>query len=246
MKDKKEETIKYYYTFKFPDGKQYTFTIYLTPDRMGLIRPEGAEMPGWARLNNFKCENCTFDEAEKEYCPVALNLVDIIHAFKDVISTEVVDVIVRSPEREIYNNVPIQKAISSLMGMCMAISGCPILSKFAPMAKFHLPFATVEETMYRTISNYLLAQYFVMEEGGTPDWKLQGLKTFYNEVETVNRSLCDRVRSASLHDANVNAVVFLDNFAKNITFLIDHVLNNIRPIFKAYIDEVKRARKPKD
>ena len=37
----------------------------------------------------------------------------------------------------------------------MALSGCPVLEQLKPMARFHLPFASVEETIYRAASMYL-------------------------------------------------------------------------------------------
>lgn len=237
----KNKTVKYFYRFKFSDGRKITVTIHLQSDRMKLVKPViiDSEKPKWTKLGYYQCSNCTLDETEYAYCPAAENLVTIIDVFKDVPSTEIVEAAVQTPEREMRSKLQIQGAISSLMGIYMAISDCPVLRKFAPMAKFHLPFATLEETMYRTISNYLLAQYFIYMEEGKPDWKLDGLRKFYDEVEMVNVGLCNRIRSISPKDANINAVVVLDNFAKNITYLIDNVLESIKPMFKDYIDEAK-------
>ncbi|MFC2061844.1 DUF6901 family protein [Elusimicrobiota bacterium] len=237
-----EKIVRYYYNFKFKDGSVHNSVLHLSSNRIKLVKDgteEEMKKPDWARLKYFQCENCILDEEVHKYCPVTVNLIDVIDTFKDVESTEIVEVTVKTPEREFYSKVAVQKAISSLMGIYMGISDCPILGKFAPMARFHLPFSTVEETMYRTISNYLLAQYYIDEEGLKPDWKLDGLKKFYDEVAKVNTALCERVRSVSARDANVNAVIFLDNFAKNITFLIDVVLKKIKPIFQKYIDDAR-------
>jgi len=49
----------------------------------------------------------------------------------------------------------------------------PIFEKLKPMVRFHLPFASIEETKYRAISMYLLAQYFLYQQGSQPDWDLK-------------------------------------------------------------------------
>ena len=55
--------------------------------------------------------------------------------------------------------------VFSLIGIYMVTSGCPIMDKLRPMARFHLPFASTEETIYRAISTYLLGQYFLEQKG---------------------------------------------------------------------------------
>ncbi|HLD28985.1 MAG TPA: hypothetical protein VJC03_01495, partial [bacterium] len=160
---------------------------------------------------------------------------EIIDTFKNTVSYEETEVDVKTREREIKGKLPVQKALSSLLGIYMPTSGCPILAKLSPMARFHLPFATVEETVFRSVSTYLLGQYFVMKEGGKPDLELKELKRIYEEIEKVNRSICQRLRNISEKDAHLNAVVILDNFAINLNFLFDKSLEQLRPIFEVYL-----------
>ena len=51
-------------------------------------------------------------------------------------------------------------AIRSLIGLIMALSGCPHMEFFKPLARFHLPWASLEETTLRSASIYLLMQFF--------------------------------------------------------------------------------------
>lgn len=237
-----DEFVEYIYRFDFDDGRTYTFNLNLSSDRLRIIKDSNSSKrnkPDWTRLDFHKCPNCTLSRDEHDFCPVAEGLTEIVDAFKQVLSYEVVNVTVFTPEREIKKRLPTQLALGSFIGVYDALTGCPILGKLAPMAKFHLPFATVEETSYRMVSNYLLAQYFVKQEGGEPDWDLEELKKFYKEVEKVNSSLCERIRSASQKDANVNAVIFLDSFAKNIAYLSDKAIDRLKPVFKEYIKELK-------
>ena len=64
----------------------------------------------------------------------------------------------------------------------MATGGCPALAKLRPMARFHLPFATREETLFRSASAYLLGQYFLKERGEPHELGLEGLGALYEEI----------------------------------------------------------------
>jgi len=84
------------------------------------------------------------------------------------------------------------------------------------MARFHLPFADVDETLYRATSMYLLAQYFRQQEGKAGDFELEGLKHIYDNIQLVNAAVADRLRAATKTDATVNAIIILDTFAQAI------------------------------
>ena len=100
--------------------------------------------------------------------------------FGDRISYDVVDVTVESRERlYVKEQISIEHAVSSLLGIIMATSGCKDLDMLKPMVKFPLPFASIEETIYRAASMYLLAQYFRHKRGLVPDWDMAGLSSVY-------------------------------------------------------------------
>jgi hypothetical protein len=85
------------------------------------------------------------------------------------------------------------------------------------MAYFHLSFSSVEETVVRAISLYLLKQYFIWKSGGEPDWNLKKLEQQYQNVRQVNQGILRRIRSLSKKgDADLNALVILDDFALNL------------------------------
>ena len=48
--------------------------------------------------------------------------------------------------------------MSSVLGLIMATAGCPWTDRFRPMARFHLPFASEAETVYRSVCMFLLAR----------------------------------------------------------------------------------------
>jgi hypothetical protein len=103
------------------------------------------------------------------------------------------------------------------------------------MARFHLPLASREETVYRATSMYLLAQYFAYRDGRVPDLDLNGLAEIYRNLQIVNKAMAERLRSASEQDAAVNAIVILDVLAKALPDAILDSLTEVRHLFSSYL-----------
>ena len=119
----------------------------------------------------------------------------------------------------------------------MVTSGCPVLDKLRPLVRTHLPFATLEETTYRVISMYLLAQYFLHQGGREPDWTLKGLPKIYEEIQTVNRCFNERISSVQIGDAASNALATLSCKADYTNILLSQPeLNQIKKLFSAYLE----------
>ena len=192
--------------------------------------------PAWARLGNKQCPQCPFREPQQPFCPVARNLAGIIEDFKDDISYEEADIVVTTEAREFHKRAPLQNSISGLIGLVMATSGCPVLDKLRPMAYLHLPFPSGRETMYRAISMYLTAQYFISRKGGTPDWDMAGLVKIYESISGVNVSFTDRLRTMKIADASLNAITSLDCFAAMTSGSItSQSLEDVELVFEAYL-----------
>lgn len=134
---------------------------------------------------------------------------DVIEFFKDFKSYDRVAVTVESEARTYGHKGSVQTAISSLLGLYMVTSGCPILDKLRPMVDTHLPFMTRRETIYRVVTMYLLAQHFRNKQGRPADWELKGLAQHLEQIRTVNVAFCKRLNSIPIKDASVNAVVIL-------------------------------------
>jgi hypothetical protein len=120
------------------------------------------------------------------------------------------------------------------MGIIMVSGGCPVMDPLRPLVRFHLPFASMEETEFRIVSMYLIAQYFREKKGEKPDWSLDGLKEIYNKVGEVNISFADRLRAATKKDASVNALIILDCFAKGVPFAVRTTLSDYEKYFEFY------------
>jgi hypothetical protein len=150
-------------------------------------------------------------------------------------SFETIDVKVISSERQVLLKTSAQEGISSLMGLLIAGSSCPLTHFFKPMARFHLPFANKDETMWRAAATFLLTRYFT-RKGLQPKYMtLKGLIKIYDDIAILNDNVVERLRAATSQDSAVNALVHLDVYAKFLTPPLEDTLNQIKPIFKPFL-----------
>ncbi|MBN2406951.1 MAG: hypothetical protein JXJ19_04585 [Elusimicrobia bacterium] len=232
------EDIRIRYRFKLNSGEDKEFLVRLDGETLDLINEKKDSYPEWTRLEKFRCPNCTLDEKENEYCPVVINLFDIIDFFKDSVSYEEIDLTIDTEERTYSRHTSLQTGLNSLVGIYMVTSSCPIMEYLKPIVRFHLPFGTIEESSFRMISMYLLAQYFVMKKGGQADWDLKNLVNIYEDIRIVNRNFCEKLTQIKVQDATLNALVSLDCFAFSISYFIDKDrLEKLESLFAAYLDK---------
>jgi Domain of unknown function (DUF6901) len=230
------EYIDFVYKFAFEDGKEKNFTARINNSTLSLETEVKRTPPSWTKLKEFKCPHCPLPESEHEYCPVAVNLADVIDFFKDFFSYENVSLAIDTDARQYKKETSLQNGLSGLIGILMVTSGCPIMGKLRPMVRHHLPFASLEETQYRVLSMYLLAQYLKWKKGIEPDWEMKDLKTMYDDIRILNQNVCKKIRNLEHKDANINSVIILDNFANYINFNLDEdVLGDLEVIFRDYL-----------
>jgi len=227
---------EYTYHFNLKNGLNKSFNVVIDDDSLEILNINATEKPVWAELENFKCPHCPLNINENKYCPAALSLNHILDEFSDIPSYELAEVTVESKHRKYQKDSTAQGGLSSLMGLLMVTSGCPILGKLKPMIKNHLPFASIDETEYRVFSTYLLAQFIKMKKGETPDWEMKGLRKIYEDINILNKSVAGKILGLEKLDANVNAVVILNNFADSVTMsLEDEDFWQVEPYFKEFL-----------
>jgi len=238
-------TIKYYFTL--PEGVREVFNLQIDAQEVELVGGMPDVLPSWAKLDFHQCPNCPLTPDTYSHCPLAAHLVDIVRRFEGLVSYSEIQVDVMTAERFITQETTVQRGMSSLMGLVMATSGCPHMAFFKPMARFHLPFASAEETVYRATSMYLLAQYFLHKEGHQADLDLTGLREIYNNIEIVNVAVAKRLRTATEADSAINAIILLDIYTKAIPVVIEESLEEIRYLFAPFFREAEKgpSKKPK-
>jgi len=224
------------YHFRRTDNSRQDFIFELAAASLELISNIPDQPPAWAELDFHQCANCPLDILRHPYCPLAVHLVNIVHRFENLISFEEIRVDVITAERCISQITTAQIGISSMLGLVIAASGCPHAAFFRPMARFHLPLASKEETIFRATSMYLLAQYFLKKAGRIADFELEGLTRIYNNMQIINIAIVERLRAATKSDSSINAIVILDNFAKSLPYAIEKSLEDIRYLFSPFFN----------
>lgn len=225
------------YVMEFANAPTVRLTVDL--ERRSASSRRSEQRPEWTRLEFRKCTNCPLKPPEHPCCPVAADIEPALDAFRSVISHARARVTVLTPARTYFKDTDVQEALRSYLGLVMSTSECPYFSKLRGMAHLHLPFATVNETVFRTVGAYLIQQYYVQNNGGSPDWRLEGLKLFFSELQEVNRCFKARVDAASDQDANMNAAASLVYLAMSVSFSLEENLLELEPFLTSIGIDVK-------
>jgi hypothetical protein len=225
------------YKFIFADNKCEDYQVELDEKNLQLKQHSIKRLPDWTRLEYNQCDHCPLDSKVVSICPVAANLEPLVELCGNMSSYDKLDVEIETSERTyLVTNTTNQRAFSSLLGLVIATSPCPHTTFFRSMARFHLPLANEQETLYRATSSYLLMQYFIKKSGNKADFDLQGLNKIYKNMQVINANMATRLRTASSNDAAVNAIILLDLFAKDIPYCIDDALDELHYLFSSNID----------
>ena len=223
------------YRFLMPDDSREDFKLELNAFDLELEGNIPEQLPAWTKLDSHQCPNCPLDLVVHSYCPLAANIAGIVRRFEGLTSYDKIRVDVITDERHITQQTTVQKGISSMMGLVIATCGCPHTAFFKPMARFHLPLASKEETIFRATSMYLLAQYYVKKDCQIADFELEGLADIYHNIQIVNVAIAQRLRAATMTDSSLNALVLLDSYAQVLPFAIEESLEEIRHLFSPFL-----------
>jgi len=221
------------YTFQNQDGGKFVYSILLDEKTGSFVSGEQIIPSKWTVLDNCQCKVCPLIRERDHYCPIAVNIHGLVDYFKDFYSIDEMHITVTTRERSYFKVAPAQRGLASILGLIMATSGCPIMNFLKPMAKFHLPFSTTEETIIRSTSMYMLAQYFVSKKGGKPDISLDKLNRAYADVRQVNEDMCKRIATVVKNkDATNNAIIILHTFSQLLVVEIEDKLDSLQCLFE--------------
>lgn len=230
------------YQYRFPEGEEKECLVRLDGGTL-ILAPPPEEPPPWALLECHRCPECRLDP-ERAYCPVAANLTAIVTEFGGRSSCDEVEVTVTTEQRVCSKNTHLWEGLSSLIGIIMACSGCPGLDPLRPLVRFHLPFASVEETAFRTLSLALLGSLLRKRNGRADDDPLEAVSGLYASVAGINQSFANRLRAAAERDAHVNALINLDVYAQLVPLTMEEFLDAITPSFGAWLREPENEDAP--
>jgi hypothetical protein len=233
------EPLRIRYRFDLPDGSQKALEFSFDPTTFSLRNPPPADPPFWTELKFNRCANCPLNEQDHPHCPAALQMAAALEPLKALVSFDTVGVTVLQFERTVYAETTVQQAMSSVFGLIMATSGCPWTDRLRPMARFHVPFAGETETLYRSVSMYLLAQEFAPVETragarGADGGGFAALEDLYRNLHVVNRDMSRRLGAAATTDPARNALALLDSFTLLLPAALERSLDELQPLFTGW------------
>jgi hypothetical protein len=226
-----KETLRIRYGFDLPDGSKKHVDLCFDAKNFRLTNEVPAKPPFWTELKFSQCANCPLSGDEHEHCPSALHMAPAVESLKELVSFDTVGVTVTQAERTVHVETSAQQALSSVLGLIMATSGCPWTDRLRPMARFHLPFASEAETVYRSVCMFLLARELAnaAESSGFAE-----LKDLYESLHVVNRDMSRRLGAATRTDPARNAMALLDSYTTLLPAALESSLLELKPLFDAW------------
>ena len=251
------------YRFDLPDGSQKTLDFLFDAATFRLSNPPPADPPFWTELKFNQCANCPLSTERHAHCPAAVQMAAALEPLNALVSFDTVGVTVVQPERTVHAETTAQQAMSSVLGLIMATAGCPWTDRLRPMARFHLPFANEAETLYRSVSMFLLSLELA-GRGPAPaaarharrrgracrapqtaaaadaacaapaPRTFAALEELYKNLHLVNRDMSRRLGAATNTDPARNAIALLDTYTTLLPAALDRSLDELRPLFDAW------------
>lgn len=194
-----------------------------------------ADPSEWTKLDFHQCNHCPLSCDRVLHCPLATALEAPVRVLGDHLSHTEVDVQVLFRGREIRQRTTLQRAAGSMLGAIGATSGCPHTNFLRAMAWFHQPFSNTEETLFRSLGTYLLAQHLRAAHGLDGDWSLDGLREAYGKLRQVNRGIAERLRHAAHEDSSVNGLILLDLLASSALNALQEYEGELDKYFTDYL-----------
>jgi len=227
-----EKEYWFHYHIKLEDGQHTHFRIALDPETLTMIPVSSGPYPAWTALSHHQCQCCPLSVQTHDVCPIAVNITDLVDRFKDILSHKNCLVVCKTMDRTYSKHTSAMEALTSVFGIIMATSNCPVMNFLKPMARFHLPFSSVEETTARSTSLFLLGQYFEYKKGRVKSFDFDRLEKSYAKVQLVNEGLLSRIRSLGNKDADKNAIITLHSLSQFLSIEMDFSLNTIAHFFE--------------
>ena len=233
----KRNPYRFHYHFQFPDNSTKEYLIALDPNSLSLLRDDMDREPApWTRLVFEQCKCCPLTPDIHPWCPIALNIMELVHSFKDLFSYHDCSVTCEAAERSYTKRTSVMEGLSAIFGVIMATSDCPVMEFLKPMARFHLPLASSDETLYRIVSMYALSGFLRMRRGQRIDSSFDELFHRFQSMRVVNRAMAERLKVADEEGSTVNGIILLDYTAQLLPVSLNEEIDQLERLFHGYLE----------
>lgn len=223
------------YRIKLSQKTTEVFDFELDDKTGDLVVQPPVNPPAWTALEYQQCSHCPLKKEQHPHCPIALQLNTFLERFHHTSSIDEVEMEVITEERRVLQTVPLQRAIASMLGLVAPTCGCPKAAYMKPMARFHLPLSTEEETLFRVTGMFLLAHHLMEKNSRIKSAaNFSGLKAIYEELHILNRAMASRLRGTTVSDSAKNAIALLDMYTNLMPMMIEDNLPALSDLFSTY------------
>ena len=228
------EPLRVRYCFDLPNGSQETIDLKFDVSDFRLLNTPPTEPPFWTELRFNQCANCPLNSEQHPHCPAALHMAPAVELLSALVSFDTVGVTVIQTECTLQTETTAQQAMSSVLGLIMATAGCPWIDRLRPLARFHQPFASDVETVYRSICMFLLARELLGGNNQDDASGFAALAQLADNLHVVNRDMSRRLGAAAKTDPARNAMALLDSCTTLLSAALDNSLSDLQPLFAAW------------
>lgn len=179
---------------------------------------ENSDYPLWTELAYHQCSHCPYTKQERKYCMPALDLVPVVEYFSRNFSYEKAKFIIQINKNSFeFNNITVEEICdlqTALRHVFLAIifsSDCKI---FTVIKNYILNYGFIpagEHTPIRILSILLVEKFLQVYCKKQPEFKsgdiIEKIRELGKNVYTGLMGLFERVKHASIAEANINAMV---------------------------------------
>ena len=194
----------------------------------------------WSELSFHQCSHCPL--TNEQICPVAAQLShlnSIYQRFKSFDTIEVTlseDTLTVDKQKNVLTTqVTAQQLLTSMAGLLIAgTQRCQHTQFLFPMARFHHPFSSMEESVYRALAN--LALIYQFEKISVSFAEFVNYK--YKQLSIINRQQIKRMQAQPDGcEALVNGIMNLEMFIQGVLFNLNNDFSELAHLFAAKKDK---------
>jgi hypothetical protein len=192
------------YQITLETGDQFSFDVQNHKDLDPQELNSHSDVPDWVKLEYHQCPICPFKSENVTFCPAAFEMQDVIHKCSSCISYERVELSRIAEDGTVTTETDMQRALFAVIGEKAISSACSMLNSRQRSLGYYSILTTPENLFYRSISSYLMRQFFTSPGSCDPD--LKGHLDYLDEVISIFGKLFERIRGETSQDANNNAL----------------------------------------
>ena len=111
------------YQIELEDGQRTSFDIQLDPVTLTMLPVSSEPYPPWTQLSFNQCQCCPLAPQVTLYCPIAVNIAELVDRFKDILSHKNCTVVCETMDRTYLKKTSAMDGLTSVFGIIMG-TGC--------------------------------------------------------------------------------------------------------------------------